>query len=358
MQSGILKDLIVDGIIGGVGGVIVFLPNILILFFIISLMEDTGYMARAVFIMDRVMHRIGLHGKSFIPLVIGFGCNVPAIMATRTLESRNDRLLTMLIVPFMSCSARLPVFVLFIGTFFPVYSGSMLFLVYIIGMLVAAVSALILKKVLFSSDEVPFVMELPVYRTPHMKTTAVHMWHKGSEYLKKIGSVILVASIIIWALGKFPQGSGSADNEEMRLEQSYIGSIGHFIEPVIRPLGFDWKIGVCLASGLAAKEIVVSTMGVMYGASGGYDADSGNLSQRIRESRFSGGENAGKQVFAPLTAFCLIIFVLIYSPCAAVIATIKRESGSWRWALFAAVYTTTLAWLLTFLIRHIGLLIL
>jgi ferrous iron transport protein B len=398
MEEGLLKELVIDGIIAGVGGVIVFLPNILILFFMISLMEDTGYMARASFIMDKLMHKIGLHGKSFIPLIMGFGCNAPAIMATRTLENRNDKLITMLIIPFMSCSARLPVYVLFISAFFPESPGPMLFTMYIIGILVAIISAIVLKKTLFKSGDVPFVMELPPYRRPHIKTSSKHMWEKGIHYLKKIGGVVLVASVIIWALGRFPdridytqnydslisatekkyerrlkENSGEPEEikkvkaslkrevtaienekESERLKKSFIGMIGRFFEPVIAPLGFDWKMGVSLLTGFAAKEIVVSTMGVLYHAGSDVTEESMSLINNIRHYKHSSGPRKGEMVITPLTAFGFMIFVLLYFPCIATIATIKRESGSWKWALFSAFQTTTVAWLMAFLVFHIG----
>jgi ferrous iron transport protein B len=398
MQEGLLKELVIDGIIAGVGGVIVFLPNILILFFMISLMEDTGYMARASFIMDKLMHKIGLHGKSFIPLIMGFGCNVPAIMATRTLENRNDKLITMLIIPFMSCSARLPVYVLFISAFFPGSPGTMLFAMYIIGIIVAIISSVFLKKTIFKSGDVPFVMELPPYRKPHLNTTSQHMWEKGIHYLKKIGGVVLVASVIIWALGRFPNridysknydslisqiekkyesrlkdNSGKPEmikqlitsqkreisiigreKESERLEKSYIGMIGRFFEPVITPLGFDWKMGVSLLTGFAAKEIVVSTMGVLYHAGSDVSTESMSLINNIRGQTHGSGPRKGEIVITPLIAFGFMIFVLLYFPCIATMATIKRESGSWKWALFSALQTTTIAWLIAFLVYNIG----
>jgi len=319
MPTGMLKDLIIDGIIGGVGGVIVFLPNILILFFIISLMEDTGYMSRAAFITDKLMHKIGLHGKSFIPLVMGFGCNVPAVMATRTLENRNDRLLTMLINPFMSCSARLPIYLVIIGAIFPNNAGTVLFLIYASGILISIIVAKIFKAIFFKSKDAPFVMELPPYRKPIFKVSLKHMWHKGSQYLQKMGGVILIASIIIWALGYFPLSNEKTklidvqienlrkDNSEntetieklekektiILQENSYIGKIGHFIEPAIRPLGFDWKIGVSIVSGIAAKEIVVSTMGVLYGAEFTDEKSTEALKNAIKSETYKSGNHKG-----------------------------------------------------------------
>ena len=385
MPDGMLKDLIVDGIIGGVGGVIVFLPNILILFFIISIMEDTGYMSRAAFITDKMMHKIGLHGKSFIPLVMGFGCNVPAVMATRTLENRNDRLLTMLINPFMSCSARLPVYLVIIGAVFPEHAGSILFLIYGTGILLSILIAKLFKKLIFKSKDAPFVMELPPYRKPIMKISLIHMWHKGSQYLKKMGGVILIASIIIWALGYFPLTSEETDKIEAQIaelknvhqqdsvstyekqlkklelekhlvhrEKSYIGKIGHFVEPVIRPLGFDWKMGVAITAGVAAKEIVVSTMGVLYGAEFDADDSSDALIKAIKKERYGSGKHKGEIIFTPLVSISFLIFILVYFPCIAVIAAVKKESGSWKWAAFLVVYTTSLAWLLSFAVYQIG----
>ena len=386
MNNGALKDLLIDGVIGGVGGVIVFMPNILILFFFISLMEDSGYMSRAAFIMDKLMHKMGLHGKSFIPLIMGFGCNVPPIMATRTLDNRSDRLLTMLIIPFMSCSARLPVYVLLISAFFVSYQGAILFLIYLIGILLAVLMGLFFKKTLFAKKEVPFVMELPPYRMPTLRNTTVHMWHKGSQYINKMGTVILFASILIWAMGYYPRNVDFSKNyetmltqietnntltpeekiaqseqvqlsmEEERQEKSYIGMMGHFIEPVIRPLGFDWKIGMSIITGMAAKEIVVSSMGVLYHASLNADENSQTLKEKLQEQTYSSGPRVGQKVFTPLVAFGLMVFVLIYFPCVAVVAAIRKEAN-WRWAIFTSVYTTAIAWFAAFAIYQIGSLI-
>lgn len=381
MTKGPLRDLLVDGIIGGVGGVIIFLPNILILFFFISFMEDSGYMARASFIMDRLMHKIGLHGKSFIPILMGFGCNVPAIMSTRTLENKKDRILTMMIIPFMSCSARLPVYVLLISAFFPHNQGLVLVSIYLTGVIIAILVALAMKKLMFSKQDVPFVMELPPYRIPTVRNTSIHMWHKAVQYLQKMGSVILIASILIWALGYFPKNIAYSTNYEQKMEEisknifltekakttqieelelakeaekqekSYIGQIGHFIEPVIRPLGFDWKIGVSIVTGLAAKEIVVSTMGVLYQANS--DEDSKGLQTKLQQQIHQNGNLKGQKVFNPLVAYAFMLFVLIYFPCVAVIAAIKKESDI-KWALFTMVYTTALAWLVAFSTYQIG----
>lgn len=381
MPEGMLKDLIIDGIIGGVGGVIVFLPNIVILYAFISFMEDSGYMARAAFIMDKVMHKMGLHGKSFIPLIMGFGCNVPAILATRTIESRNSRMITMLVNPFMSCSARLPVYLLFAGVFFKSYAGLVLFGLYAIGILLAVVSARIFKRYLFPGEDAPFVMELPPYRMPTVKSVTRHMWDKSQQYLKKMGGVILIASIIIWFLGYFPQHSANTDQLDTKIEQidrefeqgsltenqkdnqiadlesqkniahtesSYIGRIGKFIEPVMEPLGFDWRISVSLLTGSAAKEVVVSTLGVLY--TGNPDEAENSLQDRLLSST----NPDGTPTFTPLVVASLLLFVLIYFPCVATIAAIKEESGSWKWGMFSIGYTTILAWILSFLVYQIG----
>ena len=386
LPDGALRDLLVDGIVGGVGGVIVFLPNILILFFFISLMEDSGYMARAAFIMDKLMHKMGLHGKSFIPLVMGFGCNVPSIMATRTLENKSDRILTMIIAPFMSCSARLPVYVLLISAFFPHYQGLVLFSIYLIGILLAVIVALVMKRLVFAKKEVPFVMELPPYRIPTFKNTALHMWHKAQQYLKKMGTVILVSSVLIWALGYFPRNinysqdyaalenkiqkssqlSEKAKAQQLQTlaiekkseeqEKSYIGQLGHAMEPIIAPLGYDWKMGVSILTGLAAKEIVVSTMGVLYHAGLESNETSGTLITNIQNQTHKTGELEGQKVFTPLVAFGFMLFILIYFPCIAVIAAIKKEAN-WGWAIFTMVYTTLVAWVVAFAVYQVGMLL-
>ena len=348
LPEGPLNDLLVDGVIGGVGGVVVFLPNILILFFFISLMEDTGYMARAAFIMDRLMHKIGLHGKSFIPLLIGFGCNVPAIMATRTLESRRDRIMTMLIVPFMSCSARLPVYILLVSAFFPKYQGLVLLSIYMVGILLAIATSLLLKKTLFQKSSEPFVMELPPYRMPTMKNTTIHMWGKAGQYLKKMGTLILVASILIWALGYFPLERGKESDRGTHFENSYIGQIGKTIEPAIIPLGFDWKMGVSIVTGLAAKEIVVSSMGILY-----HVPDAENDTQNLINNLQKQTNLNGEKIFSPLVAYGFMLFILIYFPCMAVIAAIRKEAG-WKWAMFSIFYTTALAWIVSFCVYQIG----
>ncbi|MCE5345710.1 MAG: ferrous iron transport protein B [Bacteroidales bacterium] len=383
MPEGALRDLLVDGIIGGVGGVLIFLPNIIILFFFISLMEDTGYMARVSFIMDKLMHNIGLHGKSFIPLLMGFGCNVPAIMATRTLENRKDRITTMLIIPFMSCSARLPVYILIISAFFPKDQGLVLFSIYLTGIALAVLVALLLKHTLFAKQDVPFVMELPPYRMPGARSILKHLWYKSSQYLRKMGTVILFASILIWVLSYLPRNNNremvydnmiaaviadtslSSDTKASQIdklkieeaseyqEESYIGELGHFIEPVIRPLGFDWKIGISIISGLAAKEIVVSTMGVLYHAGLSTDEHSNILVEKLQQQTHNNGSLKGKKVFTPPVALGFMLFVLIYFPCVAVITAIKKEAG-WRWALLTMSYTTLTAWIVAFITYHVG----
>jgi len=322
MPDGPLRSMLVDGIIGGVGAVIVFLPQILILYFFISLMEDSGYMARAAFIMDKMMHGMGLHGKSFIPLVMGFGCNVPAVMATRTIESRRSRLITMLILPFMSCSARLPIYIMITGTFFAVeYRSWVMLSLYAVGIVTAVIVSKIFSTIVIKGEDTPFVMELPPYRWPTAKAIGRHTWEKGKEYLKKMGGVILVASIIVWALGYFgPMGVAPS------MEESYIGRMGQLIAPLFTPQGFNWQLDVSLIAGVGAKEIVASTIGVLGGLDG----------------------------LTPLVAYCYLLFVLLYFPCIATITAIKHETGSWKWALFAASYTTVVAWLFSAIVYQVG----
>ncbi|MGP1481131.1 MAG: ferrous iron transport protein B [Hoylesella enoeca] len=351
MPDGPIKAMLVDGVIGGVGAVIVFLPQILILYFFISFMEDSGYMARAAFIMDKVMHRMGLHGKSFIPLIMGFGCNVPAIMATRTIESRRSRLITMLVLPMMSCSARLPIYIMITGTFFALqYRSIIMISLYAIGILMAVIISRLFSQFVIKGEDIPFVMELPPYRFPTSKAIARHTWEKGKQYLQKMGGIILVASIIVWALGYFPHND-QLDNQAQQ-EQSYIGRIGKTIEPIFRPQGFDWKLDVGLLAGVGAKEIVASTMGVLYSndssvaESDEADNDTAKYT-RLRRQMISDG-------ITPLTAYCYLLFVLLYFPCVATIAAIKNESGSWRWALFDAVYTSVLAWTVSAAVYQIG----
>lgn len=340
MPNGPLKDMIVDGIIGGVGGVIVFLPNILILYFFISMMEDSGYMARAAFIMDKIMHRMGLHGKSFIPLIMGFGCNVPAIMASRTIEDKKCRLITILINPLMSCSARLPIYLVMVAAFFPHTGSIVLLCIYATGIFLAVLMARLFSRFLVKGTDTPFVMELPPYRMPTGKAIIRHTWEKGAQYLKKMGGIIMIASILIWFLGYYPNHKTYNTTAEQQ-EHSYIGQIGKAIEPIIKPLGFDWKLGIGLLSGVGAKELVVSTLGVLY--TNEEDIESVNLSNRIP--------------ITPVVSLAYMLFVLIYFPCVATLAAIKQESGSWKWALFAAIYTTTLAWIVAFSVNQIGILI-
>lgn len=341
MPDGSFKDLLIDAVIGGVGGVIVFLPNILLLYLFISFMEDSGYMARAAFIMDKIMHKMGLHGKSFIPLIMGFGCNVPAIMSSRIIESRKSRLVTILINPLISCSARLPIYLVLVGAFFPGKESLMLLLIYSVGILLAVLMARIFSKFLVKGDDTPFVMELPPYRMPTSKSVLRHTWEKSAQYLKKMGGIIMIASIIIWFLGYYPNHSSYQTTAEQQ-ENSYIGQIGKSIEPIIKPLGFDWKMGVGLLSGVGAKELVVSTLGVLYTNDGNLDDDA--LPERI----------AQQSDITPLIAFAYMLFTLLYFPCIATLAAIRQETGSWKWPLFAACYTTVLAWIVAFLVYQIG----
>lgn len=361
MADGPLKDLLIDGILGGVGGVIVFLPNILILYFFISFMEDSGYMARVAFIMDRLMHKIGLHGKSFIPLVMGFGCNVPAIMSTRIIESRSSRLITILINPFISCSARLPIYVLLIGIFFPRYGAWMFVALYLLGIAVAVITARLLRRFYFKTDETPFVMELPPYRMPTAKATMRNMWAKASQYLHKMGGIILVASIFIWALAYFPRHDTSsvpvssptadraAELTAYQQEHSILGNIGKAMEPVVSPLGFDWKTAVSLFAGAGAKEIVVSTLGVLYA---GDDSNDAKLSQKLVTPE----SDSGQPPFTPLKAVTFMVFVLLYFPCVATITAIYRETGSWKYPAFSLIYNTAVAYICAFAVYRIGLL--
>lgn len=345
MPEGPLKAMIIDGAIAGVGAVIVFLPQILILYFIISFMEDSGYMARAAFIMDKVMHKMGLHGKSFIPLIMGFGCNVPAVMATRTIESRRSRLITILVLPLMSCSARLPIYIMIIGTFFSVkYQSLIMISLYVIGIALAVIMSRIFSKWLIKGDDTPFVMELPPYRFPTIKAIFRHTWEKGKQYLKKMGGIILVASIIVWALGYFPHNKQLSNQEQK--EQSYIGVIGKTIEPIFRVQGFDWKLDVSLIAGVGAKEIIASTMGVLYANDDNVSNDSEKYQILNKQMQADG--------ITPLIAFSYLLFVLIYFPCIATIAAIKSETGSWKWTIFAMLYTTSLAWIISACCFQIG----
>jgi ferrous iron transport protein B len=340
MSAGPLRDLITDGILGGVGAVIVFLPQILILYFFISLMEESGYMARAAFIMDKIMHKMGLHGKSFIPLIMGFGCNVPAVMATRTIESRKSRLITMLVLPLMSCSARLPIYLIITGIFFAHYQGLIILILYVIGIMLSVAVARIFCSVLIKGDNTPFVMELPPYRMPTAKAILRHTWEKGRQYLKKMGGIILTASIVIWFLGYYPNHKAFTNVSEQQ-EHSYLGMIGKAISPALKPCGFDWKMDVGLIAGAGAKELVASTMGILY--SNGNASDNTTIATNIRAAGVTS-----------LGAFCYLLFVLIYFPCIATITAIKHESGQWKWALFTAGYTTLLAWCISLIVYQIG----
>ena len=371
------RDFIVGGIIGGVGGALVFMPNIIILFLFISFMEETGYMARAVFIMDEAMHKIGLHGKSFIPLFMGFGCNVPAILATRIIENRRDRIITMLIMPFMSCSARLPTYILFISAFFASHHGLILFTLYLLGVVFAILSALILKKFFFKSANEPCVMELPPYKIPTFISVVKQVTFRTGLYLKKIGGVILIASVIVWILNYFPKSAqieteynaqiatiNSSNIEDIekqeaiknlrieeagkKQENSFMGMIGKRIEPIMKPLGFEWRLSIAIISGVAAKEIVVSTLGVLF------QSDSNSETTSLVEKIQTQKDSYGKPLFNPVTAFAFMLFILIYFPCIGVVAAIKKESGSWKWAAFIVAYTTTMAWLLSFIVYQVG----
>ncbi len=349
LPDGPLKAMLADGVIAGVGSVIVFLPQILILYAFISFMEDSGYMARAAFIMDKLMHKMGLHGKSFIPLIMGFGCNVPAVMATRTIESRRSRLITILVLPLMSCSARLPIYIMIIGTFFAArYQSLIMISLYAVGVILAVIVSRLFSRWMLKGDDTPFVMELPPYRFPTAKAMARHTWEKGKQYLKKMGGIILVASIIVWALGYFPHNDSLGTQAQQ--EQSYIGRLGKSVEHVFRAQGFDWKLDVSLIAGVGAKEIVASTMGVLYADDetvADETADNTRKYEVLRQKMQADG-------ITPLIAFSYLLFVLIYFPCIATIAAIKGETGSWRWAAFAALYTTALAWLVSACVYQLG----
>lgn len=363
MPDGWLKDLVADGIIGGVGGVIVFLPNILILYACISFMEDSGYMARAAFIMDKLMHRLGLHGKSFIPLVMGFGCTVPSIMATRSIESRSSRLITILINPFVSCSARLPIYVLLIGTFFPSHATLVFLSIYLFGILVAGITARLLRRFWFGQDETPFVMELPPYRVPTFKATMRHMWGKGEQYLRKMGGIILVASILVWALNYFPRHNNNAtatvvttaatvdDSAIDPSSDSYLQMVGKAINPLMEPLGFHWRATVAAIAGVPAKEIVVSTLGVLY--TGNEEAEESTLSARLTEDN----PVTGRPDFTPAMALSFMIFILLYCPCIATVTAVVRETGNPRYGLFTIIYNTLVAWIFAFIVYRLALLV-
>jgi len=326
------RSLITDGIIGGVGGVIVLLPNIFILFFAISILEDSGYMARSAFIMDGLMHKLGLHGKSFIPMLMGFGCNVPAIMATRTLESRSDRILTILITPLMSCSARLPIYALLTSAFFPSHAGTVIFSLYILGIVLAILMGKLFRRFLLREPMVPLIIELPPYRIPTLKGTLIHVWERGSLFIRKVWTVVLAGAIVLWFLGTFPFGV------EYASEASYAGKLGHILEPIVQPMGSDWRGGVALMFGTVAKEIVVATFGVLYGT--GED-------QQLLVSKLH-------TAMTPLSAYAFMVATLIYMPCLATVAVIKKETASWRWTFFAVGYGLALAWILATLIYQTG----
>jgi ferrous iron transport protein B len=337
MPQGILRDMMVDGVIGGVGSVIVFLPNILLLYLFISLLEDTGYMARAAFITDKLMHRVGLHGKSLIPMVMGLGCNVPSIMATRMIENPKSRIITMLIIPFMSCSARLPIYILLISAFFPTSGSLVMLALYALGIAVALVSAKLFSKYLHVGGDLHFVMELPPYRIPTLKSVARHTWEKGQQYLRKMAGFILAFSVVIWALGYFTVPVGDTRNEsEARVSPSCLEWLGHSIAPVFAPMDFDWKMSVGILSGVGAKELVVSTLGVLYATDNAEveDEDTTHLQAALRANT------------TPQSALAYMVFLLLYLPCIATIAAIRTESGSWKWALLSAGYSTFIAYAL------------
>jgi len=350
LPDGPVKAMIVEGAVAGVGSVIIFLPQILILYTFISFMEDSGYMARAAFIMDKLMHKMGVHGKSFIPLIMGFGCNVPAVMATRTIESRRSRLITMLVLPLMSCSARLPIYIMIVGTFFAVkYQSAIMIGLYATGIILAVIMSRIFSRWIVKGEDTPFVMELPPYRFPTAKAIARHTWEKGKQYLKKMGGIILVASIIVWALGYFPHDDSLSKQDQQ--EQSYIGHIGKAVEPVFRPQGFDWKLDVSLIAGVGAKEIVASTMGVLYAGDEEVAEDDGQ-DKSVRYANLR--QKMEADGITPLIALAYLLFVLIYFPCIATIAAIKGETGSWKWAIFTACYTTLLAWIVSAAVYQLG----
>jgi ferrous iron transport protein B len=367
MSAGWLKDLIVNGIIGGVGSVLVFLPNILLLYLFISLLEDSGYMARAAFIMDRLMHKIGLHGKSFIPMIMGFGCNVPAVMATRTIESPKSRLITMLIIPMMSCAGRMPVYILIAGAFFPRKAGLVLLGLYSLGIFLAIVAAKVMSR-FFKDDDLPFVMELPPYRVPTAKSVFRHTWEKGKQYLQKMSGIILICSMVIWFLGYFPNHDAYAPGKQQQ-EHSFIGYVGKAMEPVLKPLGFDWRMGVGIVAGVGAKELVVSTLGVMYAEDCPIDAGAGepeladsqetaiadNASDSVQHSNSETRlQKALVRSVTPAGALAYMVFILLYFPCIATFVAIKNESGGWKWAIITAIYTIALAWIAAFITFHIA----
>jgi ferrous iron transport protein B len=344
LPQGLLHDLIVDGIIAGVGGTIIFLPNIVILFLFLAILSETGYLSRASFLMDRMMHTFGLHGKAFIPLVMGFGCNVPAVMATRTIESEKTRLIAILINPFMSCSARLPVFILFAGAFFNEMAGTMVFLMYLISITSAMVAAIFLSKFIVKGENTPFVMELPPYRLPSVRGILFHMWEKALGFLQKVGGVIVVGSIIIWFLQAFPQTSMNENQqaEPLALHDSYLGQIGTSITPVFKPIGFDWQESVAILTGFVAKEVVVASYAVLANSEENADENSASL------------RNALSERMDRATALAFMVFVLLYSPCLATIGAIKRETGGWKWPLFSIGFSLSMAYILALAVSILG----
>ena len=348
-----LKSLVVDGIISGVGGVLVFLPNILLLFLAIAVLEDSGYMARAAFIIDRLMHKIGLHGKSFIPMLIGFGCTVPAIMATRTLETRRDRLTTILVLPLMSCGARLPIYALFIPAFFPEkWQAPVLWSFYLIGIILAIALAKLLRSTIFKGELVPFVMELPPYRMPTLRGTLTHVRERGWLFLRKAGTVVLGISVILWAMTTYPkapkeqlEGIGEGQVSGIELSYSVAGRIGHALEPVMKPIGFDWKTTTAMLGAFAAKEVFVAQLGIVHSL-GEVDEESEPLREILRRE------------YTALQAFCIMLFCLISVPCMVTVAVTRRETGSWKWPILQLVGLTLLAYVITFAVYQIGNLIL
>lgn len=352
MKAGWLSNMLIDGVIQGVGAVLSFLPNIVILFFFLSLLEDSGYMSRAAFVMDKLMHKIGLHGRSFIPMLIGFGCNVPAIMAARSIDNKKDRTLTMLMIPFMSCSARLPVYMLFVSAFFAKYKALVMISIYVIGIAFSILFAFIMKRTkYFRQEQSDYVSTLPPFRKPTIRNTGTHIWERTADYLKKISTVILAASVIIWALEYFP--TDKTENGRNK-EESYLAMIGHGMEPVMRPLGFDWKMNVCILTGLPAKEAIVSTMGILYHVS---EDNAESLAEVMRNDVYASGPKAGDHVFTPAVSWSFMVFVLLYFPCIATIATLRREIGR-GWAAFTVVHSLLLAWVSAFLIFQLGTLML
>ncbi|MBO7236353.1 MAG: ferrous iron transport protein B, partial [Alistipes sp.] len=350
MSEGPLRDMLTDGVISGVGSVLVFLPNIMILYLFISILEDSGYLARAAFIMDKVMHRMGVHGKSFIPMIMGFGCNVPAVMACRTIECRTSRLITIMVVPFMSCSARLPIYMMIVGIFFPAHAGTVLFLLYLFGMIMAVISARLMRRFMFREQEAPFVMELSPYRVPTAKATIRHMWSKCAQYLKKMGGLILIASIVVWLLSYYPRPKSDIEVESPRYEQSYMGTIGQWCQPIFEPMEMEWQATVALLSGIPAKEIVVSTMNVLYAHPNEEEAESDDVLSKGASNRIANSMSIP-------TAVAFLIFSLLYLPCIATIMAIGSELN-WKWAVGSALYNTAIAWLLAWVAYHITQLLL